>query len=315
MSDTANTAAPADNIESQVSEVEETIPETEEASAEDTTIDPVAPKVEEPTKAQVQEMKRRLKLKVDGREIEEEVDLNNEDYLREMLQKGKSADSKFQKASKIEKDMKDLIKLFQEDPYEALVKMGHDPDVLAEKRIEQKIKEMEKSPEQLQLEKLQKELEKKDKVLKQIEQEKLEAEKAKVYEEFSRQLDTEITDALSSSTLPKSPYVVSRLAQTMMDAIGMGYADVRPQDILPVVEKQIRSEIQQMFGVMPEDVIEEMLGKDVSEKLRKSRLKKMKSAPETANAIKATGKAEEKVKSSEKTKVNAIDFWKKFGDY
>lgn len=314
-----NTAAPAAAQETQTPEqsTQEVLDTVDAANAEgqDDVEEVVEETPVEPTKAQVQEMKKRLKLKVDGREIEEEIDLNNEDYLREMLQKGKSADSKFQKASKIEKEMKELIKLFQEDPYEALVKMGHDPDVLAEKRIEQKIKELEKSPEQIQMEKFQKELEKERKLREKLENEKLEAEKARVQEEYSRKLDTEITEALSSSKLPKSPYVVKRLAENLMQAMQMGYEDVSVKDVLPVVEKQIHSEIQQMFGAMPEDVIEQILGKDVSDKLRKRRINKMK-ATETAAAIKETGKAEQVKKSaeSEPTKINPKDFWSKLGN-
>ena len=312
--------APASTPEQSVQEVMETIDsangvdQTEEQETQETEQTPE--EQEKAEKAAVQEMKKRLKLKVDGREVEEEIDFNNEDYLREMLQKGKSADSKFQKASQMEKEMKQLIKLFQEDPYEALMRMGHDPDLLAEKRIEQKIKELEKSPEQIEREKLQKELEKERKIREKLEQEKLDAEKARVAAEYSRKLDTEITEALASSKLPKSPYVVKRLAENLMQAMRMGYDDVSVKDVLPVVEKQIHGEIQQMFGAMPEDVIEQILGQDVSDKLRKRRLNKMKAAPEST--VKATGTAETKAKAaaSEKPKpIDPKDFWKKLGDY
>lgn len=323
MSQDTNTAAPAeaqvDSLEAHVQEVEQSIDgkapeavETEEAEE----VEAVEPTKEE-TKAQIQEMKKRLKLKVDGREVEEEIDLNNEDYLREMLQKGKSADSKFQKAAAIEKQMQQLIKLFKENPEEALLKMGHDPDKLMEQRIERRIKEMEMSPEQKKLAEMERQLKEKEDKLKQIEQEKHESEKARLQEEFSRKLDVEITEALSSSKLPKSPYVLNRLASTMLEAMKMGYEDVSAKDVLPIIEKQINTEIQEMFSAMPEEVIEAMLGQNVTEKLRKHRLAKMKKAPETANSVKATGKAEEKAKTKdvEKKPVDAKDFWKTFGNF
>jgi hypothetical protein len=318
-----NTAAPAeaqvDSLEAQVQEVEQSIDGTNsEATETEETVEVEAkdsPKEE--IKAQIQEMKKKLKLKVDGREIEEEIDLNNEEYLREMLQKGKSADSKFQKASQIEKQMNQLIKLFKENPEEALLKMGHDPDKLMEQRIERRIKEMEMSPEQKKLAEMERQLAEKESKLKQIEQERHEAEKARMQEEFSRKLDTEITEALSTSKLPKSPYVLNRLANTMLDAMKMGYEDVSAKDILPIIEKQINTEIQEMFSAMPEEVIEAMLGQNVTEKLRKHRLSKMKKAPETASSVKATGKSEEKAKTVEKEakKIDAREFFKNFGNY
>lgn len=318
MSQDTNTAAPADTLEAQVQEVEQTIdgtePETTEETVEADSAATETPKEE--IKAQIQEMKKKLKLKVDGREIEEEIDFNNEDSLREMLQKGKSADSKFQKASQMEKQMNQLIKLFQEDPESALIKMGHDPDKLMEQRIEKRIKEMEMSPEQKKIAEMEARLADRENKLKQIEQEKHEAEKARMQEEFSRKLDTEITEALSTSRLPKSPYVLNRLANTMLDAMKMGYEDVSAKDVLPIIEKQINSEIQEMFSAMPEEVIEAMLGQNVTEKLRKHRLAKMRKAPETASAVKATGKSEEKAKTTEKEvkKIDAKDFFKTFGN-
>lgn len=318
MSQDTNTAAPADTLEAQVQEVEQTIDGTEPETTEETVeADGAAETPKEEVKAQIQEMKKRLKLKVDGREIEEEIDFNNEDSLREMLQKGKSADSKFQKASQMEKQMNQLIRLFQEDPEAALVKMGHDPDKLMEQRIEKRIKEMEMSPEQKKIAEMEARLADRENKLKQIEQEKHEAEKARMQEEFSRKLDTEITEALSTSRLPKSPYVLNRLANTMLDAMKMGYEDVSAKDVLPIIEKQINSEIQEMFSAMPEEVIEAMLGQNVTEKLRKHRLAKMRKAPETASAVKATGKSEEKSKTTEKEvkKIDAKDFFKNFGNY
>ena len=69
-----------------------------------------------------------------------------------------------------------------------------------------------------------------------------------------------------------------------------------------------------MFGAMPEDVIERVLGDDVSNKLRKRRLSKMKKAPQTASQIKATGNAEIKKAKAEAEKdqkpLSAKDFFR-----
>jgi hypothetical protein len=273
---------------------------------------------EEATEEEVQEakieLKRRMKFKVNGREVEKEIDFSDENALQELLQKGFAADERFQSASSLEKKMKEFAQLMQSDPIQALIAAGHDPDKLTQAYMEKRVEELSKSPEQLQLEKLQKEIEKERKLRENLENEKLTAEQARVEAEYSRQLDDEITSALSSSDLPKSPYVVKRIAENLMLGIEQGNEDITVQDVLPVVERQIKDEIRQMFEAMPEDIIEKTLGTDISTKLRKRRLSSMKKAPETASSVKATGQSEiNKSKPKEEPKpVKAKDFFKGF---
>lgn len=260
------------------------------------------------------ELKKRMKFRINGREVEKEIDLTDEDALRELLQKGFAADERFQTASQLEKKMKQFAEALQEDPFEALRAAGHDPDKLTEMYMKKRVEELAKSPEQLQLEKLQKEIEKERKAREALEQEKLTAEQARIEAEYSRQLDEEITSALTSSELPKSPYVVKRIAENLMLGLEQGNEDITVQDVLPVVERQIKQEIQQMFEAMPEDVIEKVLGNNVSNKLRKRRLSSMKKTPDTASGVKQTGQAElKKSQPKEEAKpVKAKDFFKNF---
>jgi hypothetical protein len=260
------------------------------------------------------ELKRRMKFKVNGREVEKEIDLNDEESLQELLQKGFAADERFQSASSLEKKMNEFARLMQSDPMQALIAAGHDPDKLTEAYMQKRVEELSKSPEQQQLEKLQKEIEKERKLRETLENEKLTAEQSRVEAEYSRQLDDEITSALTSSDLPKSPYVVKRIAENLMLGIEQGNEDISVQDVLPIVERQIKDEIRQMFEAMPEDIIEKTLGSDVSTKLRKRRLNNMKKAPEGASSVKATGQSEiNKSKPKEEAKpVKAKDFFKNF---
>lgn len=269
---------------------------------------------EEQKQAKV-ELKRRMKFKINGRDVEREVDLSDEDGLRELLQKGFAADERFQSASGLEKKMKEYAALLQEDPIQALIAAGHDPDKLTEAYMQKRVMELSKSPEQLQIEKLQKEIEKERKQREGLEQEKLTAEQSRIESEYSRQLDDEITSALGSSDLPKSPYVVKRIAENLMLGIEQGHEDISVQDVLPIVERQIKEEIRQMFEAMPEDIIEKTLGQDVSSKLRKRRLSSMKKVPDTASSVKATGQSEinkSKANAEPPKAVKAKDFFGKY---
>lgn len=264
-----------------------------------------------------EELAKRVSLKVNGKE--EEFDLGNDDHierLREMAQKGEGADQKFQEAAKMRKQMEEFAKLMQDDPIAALMKLGHDPDKIAEMHMKKRIEDLSKSPEQIEREKLQKELEDIRKEKQRLEDEKHEAEQSRIQEEYSRKLDVEITEALDTSELPKSPYVVKRIAENLMLGIEKN-PDISVADVLPVVEKQIKGEIRQMFEALPEEIVEKILGDTVSNKLRKRRLNKMKQAPQTASQVKPTGQAEIKKAEAEAAKEQKVkaakDFFKDIG--
>lgn len=268
----------------------------------------------------VQELKKRLKLKVNGKEIEEEIDFNDEDRLREILQKGHAADSKFQEAANLRKQMEQFVQLMQSDPIRALRELGHDPDDIAEKHMKHRLEEMQLSPEQRRVNELNAKLEKMEAEKKALEEEKLQEQQSRAQQEYERQLDKEMTEALESSTLPKSPYVVKRIAETMMAALDSAEEgqEIRVADVLPHVEKSIKSEIQQMFGALPGDVIEKILGDNVTSKMRKYRRSKIKKTPETASSVKATGNAEIKANADSKKEdkpSSAKDFFSNIGSY
>lgn len=262
-----------------------------------------------------QELHKRLKLKIYGQETE--FDLGNDDHierLKELAQKGEGADQKFQKASEIEKNMRRFAELIQKDPLKALEAAGHNLDELADSHMQKRIADMEKSPEQKRLEELEAMVEQERQKNEELERTRQEAEQSRAQEEYSRQLDDEITGALEDSDLPKSAYVVKRIAENLMLAMDQGYEDVTVDQILPIVQDQIHGEIRQMFEAMPEDVIEKTLGNSVSDKLRKRRISRQRKTQTKAAHVKATGKSEINRSKAEKTAkpLAAKDFWKNF---
>lgn len=256
--------------------------------------------------------RKKLKLKVNGKELEKEIDFDDDDSLREIYQKALASDEKFQKASQLEKQMELIGRMIQENPWELLKEAGYNTDELAEQYMEQRLQELEKSPEQRQIEEFQKELEKERKLREKYEKEKFEAEQARIQEEYARNLNDEITEGLKSIDLPKSPYIVKRIAEVLMVGLDRG-KELTVKDVVPYVQNQIKSELRQMFEAMPEEVIEAILGDNVSKKLRNRRLSKMKKPVDTSSQVKSTGDSEiNKAKADEgpKEKISARDFFK-----
>lgn len=266
------------------------------------------------------ELTRRLKLKIRGEE--RELDLSNDDdiaLLQEMAQKGEGADSKFQEAATMRKQMEKLADLLQKNPMEALKRIGHDPEELAQKYVERRLEEMKLSPEQKRIKELEERLAKEEEAKKELEQKKQEQEKARLEEQYARKIDEDITSALEKSKLPRSAYVVDRIVNTMAAAIENGYEDVSVADVVPYVEEKMVKELQEMYDAMPEEVIEQLLGKNTMERMRKRRINRAKKKVASPSEIKPTGETEVKkareAQEREDKALNSKDFFKNIGSY
>lgn len=283
---------------------EESDGESEEVS-EDGEVDPA-----EENQAELKEYIKTLKLKVNGKEVEEElpfeIDPEHAEYLIKKLQMAAAGQEAMRSKAESDKDREAELSRLKEDPYAVLEELGLDPDELAELRIQQRIEEMQKSPEQLQQEEMEKELEDLRSKLKNEEEAKKEAEFEKLQKETEVQLTSDIEDAISSHTkLPKEPIVVRRIADAMLWAMDNGYPDVKAGDIAPIVEKEITKEYQKLVEMLPENALETFMGKQAMERLRKGRIAKSKAVPKNKIEDVVKGKSESK---AFKKKLSMKDF-------
>lgn len=269
------------------------------------------------TKKEAQSLKKKLKIKVDGIETEEEVDYNDDEGLKKHLQKSKAFDKRAKEYASLKNTVDSLLQEFEKDPESAMRKLGKDPEKLAEEIIKRKIAEMEKSPEQLEREKMQKELEDLRQEKKRAEEERQNLEVEKMRNQYAAEIENSITEALETSTLPKqNPRVIRRIAQTLYQVMEMKdsngnslYPDVTVKDVIPVVEKEWKEELRSYFDTSAEDMIEELVGKHNLDKLRKKRLASRPQAPKaTVNSIKDTGS--KKQVEEDKPKKSYKDFFR-----
>jgi hypothetical protein len=284
-----------DAIESEVnSEIDGAngIEASEEAGSEQA-IDAAAQKGQI-TKAEAKELKRVLKLKIDGQEEDFEMPQDDEE-LKKHFQKSKAFDKRLKEFSGYKSQVDQLIAQLQSDPESVLEKMGLNVDEFAEKRLAKAVENMKKSPEQLEREKMSKELEDLRKEKKQAEEEKQKAELERMKNQHAQEIETSISDALegAKSILPKkNPQVYQRIAQTMLLAMKNGYPEVTAKDVIPVVEKQWKAELNDLFNVLPEETLETLVGKANLDRYRKKRVSAAKPKVETKTAtqiVKDTG--------------------------
>jgi hypothetical protein len=230
-----------------------------------------------PTPAEIKKYKK-LQLKFNGKDIEEDLDFEVDDKQREWMtkqrQKAMLADHKSREYSQLENEVGAFIAQLR-NPATARKALqnpaiGLDIKELAASILQDEIERSQKSPEQLRAEeaemKLQELMSEREKEKQDNEARDLERLTEREYERY----DTLMSNALESSDLPKSPYVVKKLTEYMIMAVENGI-DVDPKDVIPLIRQEIHSDISEMFGSMPAELIEQIMGKETLGKLKNHR--------------------------------------------
>lgn len=279
----------------------ESSPESAEEALE--ALDEAGEGASKETKEAIKNLKRKLLLKVDGEEIEEEVDLSDEDYLKKQLQLAKVSQKRMQEYANLEKEVRDFVQALKEDPKKVLSdpSVGIDLKKLAQSVIEEEIENSKKSPEQLEKERLESELRELKRRHEEEQKKRQEEEFQRLEQQEAERYDMLMTKALEKADVPKTPYVVKKMADYMYLGLQENI-DLKPDDVLPLVREEIQNDIKQMFSVMPEKLVEELIGSEVLNKIRKNRVAKAKSAPKSLKkSVSDTGKTKEEKEAKKKT--------------
>ncbi len=259
---------------------------------------------------------RKLQLKIDGENIDEELPFDledtpaNQEWMKKNLQMSKVAQKRMQSEAQLQKEVRSFVDELRKNPRKVLSdpNLGVDLKEIARQIIEEEISNSQKSPEQIKQEALESEL-KELRAEREREKEEMSArELERLQQQEMERYDTQITKALSNSSLPKSPYVVKKMADYMLMSLNEGL-DVTPDDILPLVEEEIRNDLKQMFAVLGEDAIEGLVGKEVINKMRKRNLAKAPPSP-LKSSIKDIGTKRVEPKKEEGPKKTFKDFFK-----
>jgi hypothetical protein len=308
----ANT--PAENVTEQAVEqaVEGEAPEmeaSEEGAAGGKSVDELSKKEQKELAKQL----KKFKLKVDGKEVEEEIDLADEEGLTKKLQLAKAAQKRMQEATELKKAAEEFIEMLRSNPRRVLTdpNIGVDLKKFVQEYLDEEIANANKTPEQIEKEKLQKELEELKEKYKKDEEERKSREFARLQAEQEEKIQSDIEGALKSSNLPKSPYTVRKMAEMMMLAL-QNDIDLSPKDLVPLLRKQMSADIKDLFSASGDDVLEEIIGKENISRLRKNTVKKVqqKQVAQTANSVKPTGANVKNSEKKEEKKISIKDFLK-----
>lgn len=192
-----------------------------------------------------------------------------------------------QENASYKQQVKQFFDSFKSNTKERLLEMGIDPKEFAAAVIEEEIKNAQLTPEQRKEKELQEEL-RKEREERQREREEFERKELERLQaiEFER-IDTQMSKALESSDIPKTPYVVRKMAEYMLIGSKRGI-DLTPKDVLPLVKEELLGDMKAIISSLGEEAAEEFIGKEVLTRFRKKNIAKAKAnTPATVkNAIK-----------------------------
>lgn len=281
-------AAPAATPQAPVVEqptAEQTIPQqAQDSSSSDTSEaeqeidDAVA--AGEITKQEAKDLKKTFKLKVDGQEFEDTIDLSDEKEVIKRLQMAKAFEKRGGEFTKARAEMDAFIKEIESDPEAYFAKRGVDLDKYAVERLEKKVAELQKTPEQKEKEAFQAELEqlRKEKAEAQKEKESIALERAR--DEQGKIISDEITAAITAtgSRLPdKDPYTLQRLSAYMLTQMTTeGNVGITVAEAVKALESDMKKDLPALFSKMSEEDIIEFMGQDNFDRARKKMLSNKK---------------------------------------
>lgn len=222
---------------------------------------------------------KKYKLKVDGQDVEEEIDLNDEETVKRHLQMSKAAQKRMSETAAIKKQAEQFISMLRNDPVKLLSNpdLGIDFRKVAEEYLSKQLEIESLSPEQRKYREMEEQIRKHDEDKKRLTEETQSKQRTELEKHYAQDYDKKITEALSSSGLPKTAKTVKRMAELLHQNLKHGF-DFEPKQLVEMVRKDYLNEIKELFGASDGDTLLKILGDDTANKIRKADLARLKTA-------------------------------------
>ena len=254
-----------------------------------------APKAEK-TAEQKEAAAALRKLKFKNREVE----VDDAKY-HEYAQKGLASTETWQEAAKMKREAEQFIHRLKNDPRSVLTDptLGVDFRKIAEEYVWEQIQEEQLSPEQKQARDMDRELKKYREQEEKAKVSEKEQKAQQLREHYSTDYDKRISQALSTSGLPKTEGTVKRMIEYMLHDVNNGFQR-DASDYVEYVRQDYMRDIQELFGQTDGDTLMKFLGEDTMKKAREADLKRLKTTtPESGHTF-VPGKGMVKAKAQKK---------------
>lgn len=194
----------------------------------------------------------------------------------------KTSDMATRKAKDQEKLVSEIASMIQSDPWTLLQRAGYDPRKLAEEYLTQAIEEDMMPESERELKRVRMERDELERQYKE-EMERREHEQMQgAIQQAQQEISNQIIDALSSSSLPKSPDVVKRIANYMLIAEQKGI-NVNPKQVIPLVEEDFRNLNASILKSLDPTKRISYIGEDLLKQIRQDDLARLKTTQSQAS--------------------------------
>jgi len=194
----------------------------------------------------------------------------------------KTSDFATRNARQQEKLVKEIAEMIQTNPWQLLQRAGYDPRQLAEEYLTQAIEEDMLPENEKELRRVRQEKEELERQYKE-ELTRREQEQMQIaIQQAQQEISNNIIDALESSSLPKSPEVVKRIANYMLIAEQKGI-NVNPKQVIPLVEEDFRNLNAQILKSLDPTKRISYIGEDLLKQIRQDDLARLKTGQSQAS--------------------------------
>lgn len=276
------------------------------------------PETKEELKQEVKAQLKKLNIKVDGKQIEKEINLADEAELIKMLQMAELSQKRAQEAAELRKakssqdaELNQFLNTLKSNPEFILQQMGIDPAKFAEEVLTKEVEKMQLSPEQRKIQELEKEL----KAIKDNEEkakkDKEEIQAKALRDKYAADYEKQLLDAMQTGKLPNNPYVINKMVDYMSLALKEGI-DVNFSDIVPLIHEDMKGQAKGLIqGMSVEDVLQMLSEQTVNDIVLKKMPKEKKKAPPTAQQVVETSKEKKEDTTISRRTGSAKDFFNK----
>lgn len=255
------------------------------------------------TNAEKKEAKKKLKeleLKVNGKtdkvKLPFELDEEHADWMKRQLQMARMGQMKAQDYAALERDIVSFFNELKTNPRKALSNPAYGVDLkkIAVEMIEEEIANSQKTPEELEREEYKRKLKEYEEKEAQREKEIEEMKRQKVIEDAYNAYDVAMSETLDKFDIPKDEIAIYEMAHLMSLEIKRGYEP--DMDVIgQMVADKLNNKYLNHIKSLPHDKLRKLLGDEIFENDRKSRVAKVKKAPvPVKSAAKDVAKADKK---------------------
>jgi len=269
------------------------------------------------SKEEVKSMIEEYTLNIKGKEVTKTLDLSDRDAVIRELQKAHMMSQTVQEKKAQEKEFDAGLKELMEDPAGTLADLGIDVEEFATQILSQKVEDMKKSPAQREQDKVTSELAAARKELADLKRKDEDGEFQKLVQDELNQFNDEVDSYWDTANpvIPRSPEMISRIANAVEWAESAVDEDgnkiipdgqrAKVHDVIPLIEKEYLDSIRKIAEDSPIELLEEVFGKQMFDRYRKSKLPK-KQVPNNVGNIKQTAQVKKDTKKKAKQSINSF---------